>query len=214
MATPLIILPAELLVQVLQSLPDFATLHAVTLTHPRFNNILHANPGVICSAIAKSDFAELYPLALSILPTSPPPRGIGVAEARGLLHTRRTCHKLVDVWGSSLVETLGFTDGWGAPAFTPVQKRRILTAAYRFWRVVRGGGWETGYVSELDDLSILEMAEFVELLLPNTHVLESMGDRAEAMRAQTCLQSRAKQLGLKVCVMDLRLVREWFGGGP
>ncbi|KAG0633747.1 hypothetical protein HOY80DRAFT_1005732 [Tuber brumale] len=204
MATQLVILPPELLVEILQSLPDFATLHALTLAHPRFNSVLHANPTTICTSITESDFAELYPLALSILPT--PPRAIGIAEATELLHTRSTCQKLVDAWRRSLLETLGFTDGYGAPALTQAQKRRILTAAYRFWRVVH----ETNYVSELDDLAILEMAEFAELL-QDLQIFERMGDRVEVIRAKNSLQNRAKQSGLKVCVMDLRLVREWFG---
>lgn len=210
MASPFIILPPELLVEILQSLPDFATLHALTLAHPRFHNILHANPTPICSSIAKSDFAEIYPLALSILlpvvPTTTPPRAIGIQEATELLHARSTCQRLADAWGCSLLETLGFTDGYGAPVITRVQKRRIVTAAYRFWRVVR----ETGYIAELDDLAILEMAEFVGLL-GDVRMLERMGDPVEVITAKTFLQNRAKQSGLKVCVMDLQLVREWFG---
>ncbi|CAZ84901.1 unnamed protein product [Tuber melanosporum] len=206
MATQLIILPPELLVEILQLLPDFATLHSLTLAHPRFNNVLHANPTTICSSVAESDFAELYPLALSILPEPTPPAAIGIAEATELLHTRSTCQKLVDVWRCSLLETLGFTDGYGAPILTRAQNLRILTATYRFWRVVR----EPHYVSELDNLAILEMAEFVELL-QDLQTLGGMGDRVEVIAAKVSLQNRAKQSGLKVCVMDLRLVREWFG---
>jgi len=100
-----------------------------------------------------------------------------------------------------------------------VQRRRILTAAYRFWRVVREEGEEKKssccrcYIAGLDDLAILEMAEFVGLLGDREGMLESMGDRVGVIAAKTLLQNRAKQAGLKVCVMDLRLVREWFGGG-
>ena len=206
MAAPFIILPPELLLGILQSLPDFATLHALTLAHPRFNNIFHANPTTICSSIAKSDFAEIYPLALSILPAPISPREIGIEEAIELLHTRSTCQKLADAWGCSLLETLGFTDGYGAPAITQVQKRRIVTAAYRFWRVVH----DTSYIAELDDLTILEMAELVGLL-GELRMFEVMGDRAEVITAKNFLQNRAKQSGLKVCVVNLRLVREWFG---
>ncbi|PWW75407.1 hypothetical protein C7212DRAFT_358448 [Tuber magnatum] len=206
MVAPLIALPPELLVEVLQRLPDFATLHASTLAHPRFNSILHANPTTICTSIAESDFAEIYPLALSVLPSSTPPRAIGIAEATGLLDTRSTCHKLVDAWGCSLLETLGFTEGYGAPVVTQVQRRRILTAAYRFWRLVH----ETDYISGLGDLAILEMVEFVEFSR-DLRMFERMGDRAEVIAAKDSLQNRAKQSGLKVCIMDLRLVREWFG---
>ncbi|CUS11275.1 unnamed protein product [Tuber aestivum] len=206
MLAPLVVLPPELLVEVLQSLPDFATLHALTLAHPRFNSVLHANPSTICTSIAESDFAEIYPLALSVLPSPTPPQAIGIAEASELLYSRSTCQKLVDAWGCSLLEVLGFTDGYGAPVVTQMQRHRILTAAYRFWRVVH----EANYISELDDLAILEMVEFVELL-GDLRIFERMGDRVEVVTAKDSLQDRAKQSGLKVCVMDLQLVREWFG---
>lgn len=60
-------LPTELILGVLQSLPDFSALFSITQTNKVFNSILKENEYSICQGIAQTVLGPLWPEALALL---------------------------------------------------------------------------------------------------------------------------------------------------
>ena len=208
----LLSLPPELLLEIAINLPTFLALRAFALTHPRVHDLVCLNTARICSSVLRSDFGDLYPLALSLLFCPPSTNGFnpGAREVAEMLSSRRRVRLLAQKWVNAVLNRMGFSaDHYHAPTFTDRQWTRITRACYRCWYIMR---MDPAEVKEMDlraeygTEGLAEMREFIEFVGTDGLAVLPGGDT----KALQVVVDAAESARIRVCCMNLVLIREWF----